>query len=64
MGLTNKREEQLRSMPLIESRVLRSKDGKYLVHKTVITDIKPMAYYDAVLKNKGAKVEVTEVAVA
>lgn len=49
MGLTNRKEEQLRTMPLIESRVLKSKDGKYLVHRTVITHIKPVAYYQAVI---------------
>lgn len=49
MGLSNKREEHLKQMPLIDSRVLKSKDGKFLVHKTTITHIKPVQYYQAVL---------------
>lgn len=57
MGLTNKKEEQLRKMPLIESRVSRSKDGKYLIHRTTITFLRPTAYYEAILANN---VKVTE----
>jgi len=53
MGLTNKKEEQLRKMPLIESRVMKSKDGKYIVHKTTITTIRPVAYFEKVLENEG-----------
>jgi hypothetical protein len=57
MGLTNKKEEQLRKMPLIESRVSRSKDGKYIIHRTTITFLRPTAYYEAILANN---VKVTE----
>ena len=49
MGLTNKKEEQLKKMPIVEARVAKSKDGKYLVHRTVITDIKPVEYYKVVM---------------
>ena len=51
MGLTNKKEEQLRQMPILKTRVSKSKDGKYLIHRTEIINIKPMAYYEAVLGN-------------
>ena len=57
MGLSNKKEEQLRKMPLIESRVSRSKDGKFLIHRTTITFVRPTAYYEAILANT---VKVTE----
>jgi hypothetical protein len=57
MGLTNKREEQLRRMPLIESKVSRSKDGRYLIHRTTFTFVRPTAYYEAILANN---VKVTE----
>ena len=50
MGLTNKREELLKRMPVIENRILKSKDGKYIVHKTIITDIKPYAYYKTLME--------------
>jgi len=51
MGLTNKKEEQLRKMPLIQNVIRRSKDGRYLIHKIVITTIRPMAYYKAIMDN-------------
>jgi hypothetical protein len=49
MGLSNQKEEQLRKMPLVEFKVMKSKDGKYIVHKTTITDIKPLNYYKKVI---------------
>ena len=52
MGLTTKKEEQLRAMPIIRSSVGRSKDGKYIVQRTTITNIKPVAYYEAVMNGK------------
>ncbi|MFH1211598.1 MAG: hypothetical protein V1659_01580 [Candidatus Woesearchaeota archaeon] len=51
MGLTYRKEQQLMRMPRIESKLSKSKDGKYLIHKTVITYIRPTAYYEAVLAN-------------
>ncbi|MGM5485293.1 MAG: hypothetical protein ACQEP1_05480 [Nanobdellota archaeon] len=55
MGLTNKREEQLKKMPLVETKVSKSQDGKFLIHRTVITDLKPISYYDAVLKGTASE---------
>ena len=57
MGLTNKKEDQLRQMPIIRSTVSKSKDGKYIIQRTTLTNIKPVAYYDAVLNGKLAVVE-------
>ena len=48
MGFEEKRAEQLRNMPIIETRISKSKDGRFLLHKTVITDIKPKDYYEKV----------------
>ena len=48
MGLTNKKEEQLRAMPYIQSTVRKSKDGTFLIHRTTITHIKPVAYYETI----------------
>ena len=50
MELSEKREEQLKMMPIIESRIFKSKDGNFLIHKTVITDIKPVKYYETVIE--------------
>ncbi len=60
MGLTNKKEEQLRRMPLMETRISKSKDGKYVIHKTIITTIRHVEYYKKVLENEGT-IDETEV---
>jgi hypothetical protein len=49
MGLTTRKEEQLRKMPQIETKMMKSKDGKLLIHKTIITDIKPTEYYKVIM---------------
>ena len=48
-------EEQVfgQNQPIVESHISTSKDGRYLIHKTVITDIKPVKYYQKVMENKG-----------
>jgi hypothetical protein len=51
MGLTDKREKVLREMPIIKAQVGRSKDGRWLIHRTTITHIKPMSYYKAIVEN-------------
>ncbi len=50
MEMSQKVMERLINMPIIESTVFKSKDGKFIVHKTTITDIKPTAYYEAVME--------------
>lgn len=41
-------EEQRR--PIVESKIRKSKDGKWIIHETIITDIKPATYYEKVLQ--------------
>ena len=60
MGLTNKKEQQLRRMPVIQTRFSKSKDGKYLIHQTTITTIRPIAYFEKVIASEGT-IEQTEV---
>ncbi len=60
MGLTNKKEEQLRKMPLIDTRFRKSKDGKYVIHTTSITTIRPTAYFEKITASEGS-VEDAEV---
>ncbi len=60
MGLSNKKEEQIRQMPLIKNKISRSKDGKFLIHRTEIIHIKPTAYYDAILKDRDQIVEESD----
>jgi hypothetical protein len=57
MGLSAKKEAHLRKMPIIENKITTSKDGRFLIHRTVITHIMPTDYYRAVLSNA---VKVTE----
>ncbi len=52
MGLSEKQEETLKQMPIIKTDVLRSKDGKWLIHKTTITHIKPVSYYKAIIEKR------------
>ena len=41
--------EQLSKQPIIESAVSTSEDGKWIIHKTIITDIKPKSYFEKVM---------------
>lgn len=43
--------EQLNKMPIVESNVMKSDDGKWVIHKTTITSIKPIKYYQKMLEN-------------
>lgn len=49
--LGEKKIAQLSKQPIIESFVTRSQDGKWVVHKTMITDIKPVSYFEKVLNS-------------
>ena len=51
--ISNKKEEQLNKMPLIESRFSKSKDGRFIIHKTIITTIRPTAYFEKVMESEG-----------
>lgn len=50
MELTPKRIEQLKRQPIIESSVTKSEDGRWILHKTTILDIKPVSYLEKVLE--------------
>lgn len=50
--ITKLKLEQLNKQPVIESFVSLSDDKKWVMHKTVITDIKPMTYITKVLAGK------------
>lgn len=43
-------EQTEKGKPILETHISKSKDGKYIIHKTVITDIKPVTYYQKVLE--------------
>lgn len=48
--LSARKIEQLRRQPIIESVVLKSEDGEWILHKTIITDIKPVSYFEKVVQ--------------
>lgn len=41
--------EQLNKQPAVETSIKLSEDKKWLIHKTTITDIKPVSYMEKVL---------------
>jgi len=51
MIIGEKKLNQLKKMPVIQTVIFKSKDGKFIVNKTTITDIKPVNYFQAVLEN-------------
>ena len=51
LELTQLKIEQLNKQPILETSVQISEDGKWIMHKTIITDIKPVSYFEKVLSN-------------
>ncbi len=51
--IKNRLEEQEfeKQPPIIETNITLSKDGNFLIHKTTITNIKPVNYYKRILEN-------------
>ena len=49
MELTEKKIEQLKKQPIIETVITKSEDEQWVIHKTVITDITPVRYYEKVV---------------
>lgn len=47
--LSDKKLQQLKEQPIVESYVNLSENGEWVVHKTVITDIKSRSYMDKVM---------------
>jgi hypothetical protein len=43
--------QQINKQPIIESSLSVSEDGKWVIHRTIITDIKPVTYFEKVLDN-------------
>ena len=50
MELSEKKIEELRKQPVIETKVRKSNDGRWVIHQTKITDIKPVNYFEKVLE--------------
>ena len=37
--------------PILETKISKSKDGRWLIYRTIITDIKPVKYFEKVLSS-------------
>jgi len=55
MELSKTKIEQLNKQPIVETAIAKSDDGKWVVHKTTITDIKPLSYMEKVMNSNGKK---------
>jgi len=53
MELSETKIEQLNKMPIVETSVAKTNDNKWVVHKTTITDIKPISYMEKVMESNG-----------
>ena len=42
---------QLSDIPIINNRIYKSKDGRYIINELSIKTIKPTNYYKAIIKN-------------
>ena len=47
--LSQTKIEQLNKQPVLETAITKSEDGKWMIHKTIITDIKPISYFEKAL---------------
>jgi len=51
MVIGKKKLDQLKKMPLIESKVFKTPDNKFLVHRTILSFVKPVEYFQAIIDN-------------
>lgn len=51
-------ENMAKNEPIVETHISRSEDKKWVIHKTVITDLKPVGYYQKVLEDKEGQAAV------
>jgi len=51
-NLSDVKIEQLNKQPILETSIQISEDKKWIVYKTIITDIKPVSYLQKVLGSK------------
>jgi hypothetical protein len=57
MALTSKKIQQLKKMPLIQTKVRRLKDSNMILHQTIISDLRPLSYYEAVVDKSNERLE-------
>ena len=47
--LSERKIEDLNKQPIVETSIRKSEDGKWIIHKVSITDIKPVNYLEKVM---------------
>lgn len=57
MSLSEKKVEQLKKMPLVQTRIRRIKESNLILHQTIISDVRPIEYYEAVVDRKNGSME-------
>ncbi len=48
--LSESKIEQLNKQPIIETSIKKSDDGRFVIHRTIITDIRPAKYHEKALE--------------
>ena len=56
---STKRTEQLKKMPLIQTKIRRLKDSNLILHQTIISDLRPIEYYEAVVDRNNTDMETS-----
>ena len=51
--LSETKIEQLNKQPIVETNVSMSSDKRWIIHKTIITDLKPVSYMAKVMGSNG-----------
>jgi len=51
--ISKQQVDKLRGMPVIETKIRKSEDGKWIISETIIKTIKPAAYYKAIMNQEG-----------
>lgn len=57
MNLSEKKVQHLKKMPLIQTRIRRLQDSNLILHQTIISDIRPIEYYEAVVDKTNDRME-------
>ncbi|MFT4303285.1 MAG: hypothetical protein ACMXYG_01860 [Candidatus Woesearchaeota archaeon] len=57
MNLSEKKIQHLKKMPLIQTRIRRLQDSNLILHQTIISDIRPIEYYEAVVDKNNNQME-------
>lgn len=51
--------DYLKKVPLIQTKIRRIKDTNLILHQTIISDIRPIEYYEAALDKDDETLEVS-----